>query len=126
MRRKHIRVRRVEYGSLHALPENRLRMMHQVRIQRIVPGDKHGERIPTPATGTPNPLNKGCAGSGPARHEHRIQPGNIDTQLKAQRYLPAEKFAGAQPMLKLTALLWHTPERYAATRCASPASVSSR
>ena len=84
-------------------------MMHQIRIQRIVPSDKHGERILTPATGTPNPLNKGCAGSGPARHEHRIQPGNIDTQLKCRGTCQPEQFAGAQPMLKLTAFLWHIP-----------------
>ena len=109
MRRKHIRVRRVENGSLHALPENRLRMMHQVRIQRIVPGDKHGERILTPAAGAPNPLNKGCPGSGPARHEYRIQPGNIDTQLKCRGTRQPEQFAGTQPMLKLTAFLWHIP-----------------
>ena len=109
MRRKHVRVRRVEYGSFHVLPENRLRMMHQVRIQRIVPSDKHGERILTTATGTPNPLNKGCAGSGPTRHEHRIQPGNIDTQLKCRGTCQPEQFAGAQPMLKLTAFLGHIP-----------------
>ena len=83
--------------------------MHQVRIQRIVPSDKHGERILTTATGAPNPLNKGCAGSGPARHEYRIQPGNIDTQLKCRGTCQPEQFAGAQPMLKLTTFLGHIP-----------------
>ena len=73
VRTEHVRVGRVGDGGLHGPAEDRLRMVHEVGVQRVVAGDEDHQRPrgplrrrarPAPPAATPR---RACRGSRPAR-----------------------------------------------------------
>ena len=81
LRGEYVRVRRVEYGRLNLPPENRLRVVHQVGVERVVVGDEYSERILTASARAAHALHEGGAGTRPARHDDRVQSGDVDAQF---------------------------------------------
>ena len=104
LRGEHIGVGWVENGGFNVLPKNRLRVVHQVGIERVVVGDENGERVLAASSGSADALGKGCAGAGPAGHDDRVQPGNVDTQLQRGGAGQAQQLAVAEPAFEFAAL----------------------
>ena len=103
LRGEYIRVGWVENGGFDVLPKNRLRVMHQVGIERVVVGDEHGERILATAPGPADALGKGRAGARPTGHDNRIQPGDVNAQLQRGGAGQAQQLAVAEPAFELAA-----------------------
>ncbi len=64
-------------------------MLHQVGVERVVPGDEHRGRAPAAAPGPSRLLPQAGPGARPARDQHRVQAGDVDPQL--------ERGGGGQP-----------------------------
>ena len=56
MRPQHIGIRGIERGGLHRSPEHCLRVVHQVRVERIVRGDEYGYPVGAGASSAPGLL----------------------------------------------------------------------
>ena len=69
LRAEDVRVLRVEHGRLDRPAEDRLRVVHEVGVERIVPGDEHGQRARGPRVRPGRPAataRPACPGSPPA------------------------------------------------------------
>ena len=104
LRGEHVRVRRIENGCLNLLPENCLRVVHQVGVERVVVGNEHGERVLTASTRAAHALHEGGAGARPARHEYSVQSGDVNAQLQCGGAGQAEQFAVAEFAFEFAAL----------------------
>ena len=82
VRRQHVGVLRVQHGRLHRPLEQRLGVVDQVGVQRVV------ARRPAPpatAAGPPGPaglLPQRGPGAGPAGEQHRVQAAHVDPELE--------------------------------------------
>ena len=79
---KNVGIGGIKHRRLHRPADERIRVMHQIRIQRIRAGNKHhrGGLIPPP--GTPRLLPKTRKSSRKPGRNHRIQTPNVNTQLQ--------------------------------------------
>ena len=79
---KNVGIGGIEHRRLHRPADERIRVVHQIRIQRIRTGNKHhrGGLIPPP--GTPCLLPKTRKSSWKPGSNHRIQTPNVNPQLQ--------------------------------------------
>ena len=98
--REHVRVAGVEHGRLDRLAEQRLGVVDEVGVQRVVAGDQHRQgALPGPA-GPAGLLPQRRPGAGPAGEQHRVQPGDVDAELERvgrRRRRAAGRTAGRPP-----------------------------
>ena len=81
MRREHVGVGRVEDRGLGG-GEDRLGVVHQVGVQRVVGGDEDGESAAAGTSGPARLLPQRDARARPSGDEDRVQPGDVDAQLQ--------------------------------------------
>ncbi|RSS41670.1 hypothetical protein EF902_22415 [Streptomyces sp. WAC05858] len=105
VRREDVRVVRVQDGGLHRLPEEGVRMVDEIRVQRVVPGDQDRQGPFAGAPGPPGLLPQGGAGAGVARHDHRVQPGDVHPQLQGGGGGEPQQLTGVKGLLQGAALL---------------------
>ena len=105
LRREHVRVGRVEHRRLDRPPEQCLRVVHQVGVERVVPRHQYGERLVAGAPGPPGLLPQRRAGAGPAADQHRVQPDQVDAEFERVRGGEAEQVAVQQRPFQLAAFL---------------------
>ena len=81
MGREHVGVGRVEDRGLGG-GEDRLGVVHEVGVQRVVGGDEDGQAAGAGAPGPARLLTQRDARARPAGDEDRVQPGDVDAQLQ--------------------------------------------
>ena len=79
--REHVGVGRVEDRGLGG-GEDRLGVVHEVGVQRVVGGDEDGQAAGPGAPGPARLLTQRDARARPAGDEDRVQPGDVDAQLQ--------------------------------------------
>ncbi len=72
----------VEHVGLDRRPEQRLGVVHQVGVQRVVAGDQHAQRVLAAAPGAADLLPQRRPGAGEAGHQHRVEAGDVDAELE--------------------------------------------
>jgi hypothetical protein len=82
VRGEDVGVGRVEHAALHRGAEQRVRVVHQVGVERVVPGHEHHQRGVRGAPGPAGLLPERGPGAGEARHQHGVEPGDVDAQLE--------------------------------------------
>ena len=102
---EHVRVGRVEHRRLDRRAEQRLRVVHQVGVQRVVAGHQHRERLLAGPPGAARLLPERGPGAREARDQHRVQPGQVDAQLQRVGRGEAEQVAAEQRLLQRAPLL---------------------
>ena len=83
--------------------------MHQVGVERVVVGNEHGERVLTASTCAAHALHEGGAGTRPARHDDRVQSGDVDAQFQGGGARQAEQFAVAEFAFEFAAFFGGVP-----------------
>ncbi len=105
VRPQDVRVSRVGHSCLDRPAEDRLRMMDQVGVQRVVPSDEnHKGSLPTPA-GAPGLLPHGCQRPGVPGQQCGVEPGDVDTELESVGGGDAQQRPIAQRLFELPAFL---------------------
>ena len=72
------RISRVEYVLLKRAVKKGFRVVHQIRVQWIIPSNKRSQGTLTTTSRTARLLPKRCDSAGIARNYHRIQPSDIN------------------------------------------------
>ena len=85
--------------------EQRLGVVHEVLVQRVVAGHEHGQRGLPRTPRAPGLLPEARPPPGPPGHHHRIEPGDVDAQLQGRRRGHPPERAVAQPPLDGVTLL---------------------
>ena len=96
VRSEDIRVARVAHRGFHPGAEDRLRVVHEVGVERIVARDQHGECVTARTSGAPGLLEQRRACAGPAAEQHRVESGDIDTELERVGRRDPEQLAAAK------------------------------
>ena len=102
--REHVGVGRVEDRGLRS-GEDRLGVVHQVGVQRVVGGDEDGQAASPGASGPARLLPQRDARARPAGDEDRVQSGDVDAQLQGVGGGQGPQPARAQVGLQGSALL---------------------
>ena len=102
--REHVGVGRVEDRGLRG-GEDRLGVVHQVGVQRVVGGDEDGQAASPGASGPARLLPQRDARARPAGDEDRVQSGDVDAQLQGVGGGQGSQPARAQVGLQGSALL---------------------
>ncbi len=105
MRGEYVRVVRVEHGGLHRGGEQRLRVVHQVGVQRVVPGDQDGERALGLPAGPAGLLPERGPGTRVPGHQDGVQTGDVDPEFEGGGGGEAEQPAGVEFALQGPALV---------------------
>jgi hypothetical protein len=96
---------RIEHAPLHRSAEQRLRVVHQVGVHRVVAGDEHDQGLVAGPSGPARLLPERRPGAGEAGDDHGVQPGDVHAQLQRVGGGHAEQLAGLQRRLQRPALL---------------------
>ncbi len=96
---------RVQHGRLDGLPEQRLRVVHQVRVQRVVPGDENGQCALPRTAGASRLLPEGGAGAGIAADDDRVETGDVDAEFQGGGGRQTEQFTGVERPFESPAFL---------------------
>ena len=105
MRPEHVGVVRVEDGGLDRCAEQRLGVVDQVGVERVVAGDQHAEGVLAAAPGPADLLPQRRAGAREAGHQHGVEPGDVDAELEGVGGGQPEQPPAAQRLLERAALL---------------------
>ena len=89
VRAEDVGVGRVEDGRLDRPADQRLRVVDEVGVERVVAGDQHAERVLGAPPGPPDLLPQGGPGAGEAGDQHRVEAADVDAEL--------ERVGGGQP-----------------------------
>ena len=81
MRGQHVGVGRVEDGGLRS-GEDRVGVVNEVGVQRVVAGDEDGESAGAGPPGAARLLAQAHACARPAGDEDGVQPGHVDAELE--------------------------------------------
>ena len=97
------RVRVVEDRRLDAAAEERLRLAHEVLVERVLAGDEHGE--PVAAAPGPSPLLAQARDRArEADRDHAVEQPDVDAELERVRRGHAEQLALDEAPLDLAPL----------------------
>ena len=96
---------RVEHGGLDGLLEQRLGVVDEVGVQRVVAGDQDGERALARAAGPARLLPQRGPGARVARDQYGVEAGDVDAEFQGGGGGQAEELAGVQGLLEGAALL---------------------
>ena len=80
--RQHVGVAGVEHAALHRRAEQRLRVVHEVGVHRVVAGDEHHQGLVAGPAGPARLLPERRPRAREARHHHRVQPRDVHAQLE--------------------------------------------
>ena len=97
------RVRVVEDRRLDAPLEQRLRLAHEVLVERVLAGDQHRQPVAA-ATGAPPLLAEARDRAREAGRDHAVEQADVDPELERVGRGDAEQLAGRQPPLDVAAL----------------------
>ena len=86
---EHVGVAGVEDRGLQRLAEQRLRVVDQIGVERVIAGHQHRQGVLRPPPGTPDLLPERRPGPGEAGHQHGVQAADVDAEL--------ERVGGGQP-----------------------------
>ena len=103
--RQHVRVVRIQHGCLDRGAEQRIGVMHEIGVKRVVTGDENGHRSSPGPPGPARLLPERCPGAGPSGHQHRVQPGHVHAELQRGRRGQPGDLAGPQGVLQRAALV---------------------
>ena len=93
LRAQYVGVGRVEHAPLHRGAEQRVRVVHEVGVHRIVPRHEHNERLVARPTGPSGLLPERRPGTREARHHHRVEAGDVHAELERVGGRHAEQLA---------------------------------
>ena len=82
VRREHVGVARVEDGGFDRCIQHRLRMVHQIGVERVLAGDEGDEPVGAGPAGAAGLLPQRHAGAGPAGDQHGVEAGDVHAQLQ--------------------------------------------
>ena len=102
---EHVGVGRVGDRGLDRAAEDRLRVVGEVVVQRVVPGDEDDQRLllrPARAAGL---LPQRGERPRVAGQHHRVQPGDVDAELEGVGRRDAQQVTGRQRPLQLPPFL---------------------
>ena len=102
---EHVGVVGVEDGRLHGSPEQRLRMVHEECVERLVAGHQHAERLLAGPAGAAELLLQRGPGAGEPDADDGVQTGHVDAELERVGAREAEQVAVTQSLLELAPLL---------------------
>ena len=102
------RVRVVEDRRLDAAVEQRLRLAHEVLVERILARDEHCEPVPAAAGSAPL-LAEARDRAGEAGRDHAVEEADVDPELECVGGGHAEELARGQPLLDLAPLARRVP-----------------
>ena len=105
VRCEHVRVVRVQHRCFHWSPEQGVRVVDQVGVQRVVASDQHGQRVLTSTPRAPGLLPHGSSGSGPASHQDSVQPSHIYAELQRRSRGDAKELTRLKVCLQRSSLL---------------------
>lgn len=105
VRGEDVGVVRVEDGRLHGLLEQRLGMVDEEGVQRVVAGHQDGQGALAGASGAARLLPQRRPGAGIARDDDGVQAGDVDAEFEGGGGGQAEKPAGVQGAFQGAALL---------------------
>ena len=97
------RVRVVEDRRLDAPAEQRLRLAHEVLVERVLARDEHGEPVAAAAGAAPLLAQAGDR-AGEADRDHAVEQADVDPELERVRGGDAEQLARDEPPLDLAPL----------------------
>ena len=104
VRGQHVGIPRIEHGRLDRMPQD-LRVVDEVGVERVVPGDQHRDRAGAPPAGPASLLPQGRPGAWPAGDEHGVQAGDVDPEFEgggggqAGQPAPTQRRLHAAPVL---------------------------
>ena len=86
-------------------PNSASGMVHQVGVERIVPGDQHAQRLVAGPAGPSRLLPQRGQRARIAGQQHGVQTGHVDAEFQRVGRGEAEQRAVEQPLLQLAPLL---------------------
>lgn len=86
----------IEDGGLDRRPEDRLRVVDEERVERVVPRHEDRQGGLPGTSGTSRLLPEGRARPRPPAHEDGVEPGDVDAQFQSVRARQADERARAQ------------------------------
>ena len=98
-------VGRVEDRGLDRLPEQRLRVVDQIGVQRVVPRDQDRQGVLGAPTRPADLLPQRGAGAGEAGHQDGVQSADVDPELQGVGGGEPDQLAAAERDLDLAAFL---------------------
>ncbi len=105
MRREHVGVVGVDDGRLDAPAEDRLGVVHDERVERVVGGDEDGERASAGPAGASRLLPERRQGSRPSGEQDGVEAAHVDPQLERVGRREPQQLLGSQRALELATLL---------------------
>ena len=105
LRTDDVGVRWIDHHLFNRFAEQGFRMVDQVGVQRVVPGDKDHEGALAPPPASARLLPERGHGAGKSRQQHGVQPGDVDTQLEGVGSGQAAQLAFRQCSFDRTAIL---------------------
>ena len=105
VRGEHVGVVRVQDGGLDGLVEERLGVVDEIGVQRVVAGDQDGEGSLPGAARPAGLLPQRGAGAGVAGDEHGVEAGDVHAQFERGGGGQAEQLAVVQRAFEGAALL---------------------
>ena len=93
----------VEDGGLDSAAEQRLRLAHEVLVERVLARDHDREAVALAARPAPLLAQAGHR-AGEADRDHRVQRADVDPELECVGRAHSEQLAGEQPLLDLASL----------------------
>ena len=121
---EHARVRVVEDRRLDAAAEQRLRLAHEVLVERVLRGDEDGEPVAAPAGAAPL-LAQARDRPGKADRDRAVEQADVDAELERVGRGDAEQLALDEPALDVAPLLRRVA-RAVRARAASAVAASTR
>src|SRR5438094_1433517 len=92
----------VEDRGLDPSAEQRLRLAHEVLVERVLAGDEDGEPVPTAARAAPL-LTQARDRPREAGRDHAVEQADVDPELERVRRGDAEQLACREAPLDLAA-----------------------
>ena len=105
MRTEHVRVVGVEHRRLDRGAEQRLGVVHQIGVDRLVAGDQDADRVASGASRPPELLLERRPCPRKADRDHGVQAGDVDAQLQRVGARQAQQVTAAQALLELASFL---------------------
>ena len=100
---EHARVLVVENRRLHAPAEKRLRLAHEVLVERVLTGDEDGQPVISASRAAPLLAQAGDR-SREADRDDRVEHPDVDAELEGVCRADSEQLAGEEALLDLAPL----------------------
>ncbi len=105
---EHARIRVIEDRGLDPPAEQRVRLAHEVLVERVVGRDEHRQPVTLPPRATPLLAQAGDR-AREAHRDHAVEQADVDAELERVRRGHAEQLAGGEPPLDVAPLRGRVP-----------------